>query len=48
MEEKFWYAARNGKEEEVRKILKENKEIKVNWKDSNGYTALHWACREWP
>ena len=44
MEEKLYDAAWNGKEEEVRKILKENKEIKVNWKDSSGWTALHWAC----
>jgi ankyrin repeat protein len=45
MERKLVAAASSGKEEEVRKILKENKEINVNWKESAwGYTALHWAC----
>jgi hypothetical protein len=37
-------ATRDVREEEVRKILMENKEVNVNWKDSIGWTALHRAC----
>ena len=44
MEEKFHDAARDGKEEEVRRILKESLETNVHWKDSDGYAALHVAC----
>jgi hypothetical protein len=40
MEEKLNSAAENGREEEVRKILKENN-IKVNLKGPNGFTAFH-------
>ena len=44
MEERLCDAAENGREEEVRKILKENKEVNVNCKDFIGWTALHCAC----
>jgi hypothetical protein len=44
MEKKLIIAAREGREEEMRMILEENNGINVNWKDSSGYTALHWAC----
>jgi hypothetical protein len=46
MEELFFDAVLNGKDEEARKILKENPLIDINWKDEgyNGYTALHCAC----
>jgi hypothetical protein len=46
MEQKLKDAAYYGREEEARKILKENKEINVNWGDESGYTALHGACNE--
>lgn len=50
MEEKLGIAAGLGKEEEVRKILKENPNLKVNWfsphyyQDHYARTALIWAC----
>ena len=46
MEEKLYDAAYNGKEEEMRRILKENKNVNVNWKNQkdSGRTALFVAC----
>jgi hypothetical protein len=47
MEKQFRDAARYGKDEEVRKILKENPTLNVNWSDpdSSNQTALIQACR---
>jgi hypothetical protein len=36
-------AAYRGDEKEARKILEGNRNISVNWKDPNGWTALHCA-----
>jgi hypothetical protein len=44
MENQLHGAAMSGNEEEVKKILKGNKGIDVNWGDRFGSTALHWAC----
>jgi ankyrin repeat protein len=46
MEQKLWDAAENGREEEARNILSENKDINVNWANSSGYAALHGASRK--
>lgn len=37
-------AARDGREEVVRKILEENTGVIVNGEDWDGWTALHQAC----
>jgi hypothetical protein len=44
MEQELVNAAWNGNEEKARKILRENGEINVNWKDSLGRAPLHLAC----
>ena len=38
-------AAQDGMEEELRKILEENKKIDVNWSGENGWTPLHYSCQ---
>jgi len=45
-EEELYWEVTYGNEEEVKKILKENPAINVNWKHKkhNGFTALHVAC----
>jgi hypothetical protein len=45
MERKLYDAARYGREEEVRKILKENKDIEVNLKDEHDTPSL--SLRQW-
>lgn len=37
-------ASFRGDDEEVRKILRENPEIDVNWREDEGWTALHYSC----
>jgi hypothetical protein len=44
MEKKLCVATECGEEEEVRKILKGNKDINVNWQNEYRSTALHVAC----
>jgi len=45
MQREFWKAVYDGREDEVKKILTENKEINVNLKEvSTGWTALNYAC----
>jgi hypothetical protein len=44
MEDKLIAAAVKGNVGEVRKILAENRDIIVNWKNEYGWTALHEAC----
>ena len=46
MEHQLYDAAENGREEEVRKLLRENPNLKVNWANPDCYncTALIWAC----
>ena len=49
VEERLWDAARAGNEAEVRNILKENRDVNVNWRERGNepcreMTALHVAC----
>jgi len=46
VEEKFWEAARGGRVEDVKDILKNNPALDVNWKNEKifGRSALHSAC----
>jgi len=45
MEEKFWKAARGGRVEEVKEILRSNPTLNVNVNgDHSGWRALHQAC----
>ena len=46
MEETFWDAAKNGKVEEVKDILRKNPSLNVNWKNEGvgAYTTLFVAC----
>ena len=44
MEEKFYLAAKYGKVEEVKEILRNNPSLNVNWEDDTGWTALFAAC----
>ena len=37
-------AAKDGRESEVRRILEENKEVRIDWTDFHGWTVLHHAC----
>jgi ankyrin repeat protein len=46
MEQQLYKAAKNGRVEEVRTILKENKEINVNWRNEDDHTTLHVACNQ--
>jgi len=47
MEETFWDAAKNGKVEEVKDILRKNPSLNVNWKNEEvgARTALFVACQ---
>lgn len=47
MEENLWWAVHDKKEEEVRRILQENREVNVGWRNQShfGCAALHIACR---
>ena len=46
MEQQFYQAARDGKVEEVKKILRNHSNLNVNWRNSEDFsrTALHRAC----
>jgi len=46
MENTFWDAAKDGKEQEVKDILRKNPSLNVNWKNEKNYavTALFAAC----
>ena len=48
MEKTFWEAARTGKVEEVKDILRKNPSLNVNWKNEESYanTALVAACEK--
>jgi len=47
MEKTFYYAAKDGKVEEVKSILRKNPSLNVNWKNEerSAMTALVAACR---
>lgn len=45
MEQSLWNAAKNGSEDQVRKILAENPVVDVNRSGESGYRPLHWACQ---
>ena len=44
MEAKLWEAARDGRVEEVKEILRGHPSVNVNWGDGFGWTALHFSC----
>lgn len=44
MEESLWWAARDGDDRKMSKILQEDPGVSVNWKNESGRTPLHVAC----
>ena len=42
LNQQVYYAALNGRTEEVVRLLREG--ANPNWQDGDGWTALHWAC----